>query len=106
MNPPKQLHGITIQTKRLQQYCKTHHIKKLSLFGSILRDDFRSDSDIDLLVEFEQGKSPGFFDLIRMQDQLSQFFQGKHIDLRTPNDLSRYFRKKVLAGAVTLYAGS
>lgn len=64
-----------------------NHIKKLALFGSFLTNDFRSDSDIDLLVEFEKGHVPGFFDLVRMQDQLSKFFNGRSVDLRTQYDL-------------------
>jgi predicted nucleotidyltransferase len=87
-------------------YCKKNHIKKLALFGSILREDFHADSDIDILVEFEKDHTPGFFDLIRMQEQLSVLFQGKEVDLRTPDDLSKYFRKKVISNAEVIYAGS
>lgn len=102
----KERHGIKIQKQKLIAYCKKNHIKKLAFFGSFIRDDFRSDSDIDILVEFEIGQTPGFFDIIRMEEQLSHFFHGKEVDLRTPNDLSRYFRKKVISNAEVLYAGS
>ena len=87
-------------------YCKKKHIKKLAFFGSFLRDDFNSESDIDILVEFEKEYIPGLFDLVRMEEELSTFFKGKNVDLRTPNDLSRYFRKKVINNAEVLYAGS
>lgn len=106
MTNSKSIHGIKISKKKLKRYCQKNHIKKLALFGSYLRGDFHSESDIDILVEFEVGHTPGFFDLNRMEDQLSQLFNGKKIDLRTPNDLSRYFREKVVANAEVLYAGS
>ena len=106
MTFPKEQHGIKIPKQKIAAYCKKNHIKKLAFFGSFLRNDFRSDSDIDILVEFESGHTPGFFDLVRMEGQLSRFFKGKEIDLRTPNDLSRYFREKVISNAEVLYAGS
>ena len=102
----KKQHGIKIQKQKLAAYCKKNHIKKLAFFGSFIRDDFDYGSDIDILVEFERGQTPGFFDLIRMEEQLSHFFKGKEIDLRTPNDLSRYFKKKVVSNAEVLYVGS
>ena len=105
MTLPKEHHGIKIPKQKLVAYCKKNHIKKLAFFGSFLRDDFRSESDIDILVEFERGHTPGFFDLVRMEEQLSRFFKGKEIDLRTPNDLSRYFREKVIRDAEVLYVG-
>jgi len=100
------MHNIHIPQDRIKRYCQKHHIKKLALFGSFLRDDFGFDSDIDILVEFEKGHTPGFFDIHRMEEQLSTLFNGRKIDLRTPADLSRYFRKKVVSNAVVLYAGS
>lgn len=106
MTTPEKIHGIKIPKKQLESYCKKNHIKKLALFGSFLREDFSSDSDIDILVEFEKDHIPGFFDLLRMQEQLSHFFNDRKIDLRTPYDLSRYFRKKVIRNAEVLYAGS
>ena len=106
MSIPTNLHGIKIPQEKLIRYCKKNHIKKLALFGSILRKDFHADSDIDILVEFEKDNTPGFFDIMRMQEQLSIFFQGKEVDLRTPEDLSKYFRKKVIRNAEVLYAGS
>ena len=79
------------------------HIRRLSLFGSILRDDFRPDSDVDVLVEFEPDHVPGFFGLFDLQEELSALF-GRRVDLRTPEDLSRYFRDEVLARAEVQYA--
>lgn len=74
-----------------------------SLFGSVLRDDFGPDSDVDVLVEFEEGHTPGFFGLARMQQELSGLF-GREVDLRTPQDLSRYFRDEVTGSAAVQYA--
>lgn len=106
MTLPIEQNGIKIPKQKLVDYCKKNHIRKMAFFGSFLRDDFKSDSDIDILVEFERGYTPGFFDLIKMQNQLSHFFKGREIDLRTPNDLSRYFREEVLSNAEVLYVGS
>ncbi len=106
MTKSERIHHINIPQKQIKRYCQRYHIKKLALFGSFLREDFGSDSDIDILVEFEKGHTPGFFDLHRMQEQLSTLFNGRKIDLRTPADLSRYFREKVVSNAEVLYAGS
>lgn len=106
MTLPKTIPGMTISKKQIRDYCQRNHIKRLALFGSFLRDDFGSDSDIDVLVEFEKGHTPGFFDLDRMEEQLSLLFHGRKIDLRTSHDLSRYFQEKIMANAEVLYAGS
>lgn len=87
---------------QLDSFCRKHHIKKLSLFGSVLRDDFRPDSDIDVLVEFELGFVPGF-DIIGIQNELAEL-TGRTVDLRTAGDLSRYFRDSVVAEARVKYA--
>lgn len=92
------------QKDRIAFFCKKHHIRKLSLFGSILRDDFKSDSDVDVLVEFESGHVPSFFKLFDMEDELSAVFSGRKVDIRTPEDLSRYFRYRVMASAAVQYA--
>jgi hypothetical protein len=73
----------------------------MAFFGSVLRDDFTSKSDIDILIEFEEGKTPGFR-FFTMQQELSELL-GRKVDLNTPGDLSRYYRDKVLKEAVTLY---
>lgn len=89
---------------KLAEFCRRNHILKLSLFGSVLREDFRPDSDVDVLVEFEEGYVPGFFGLARMERELSDLLGGRKVDLRTPQDLSRYFREEVLASAALQYA--
>ena len=88
---------------QLEELCQRHHIAKLSLFGSVLRDDFSPESDIDVLVEFESGHVPGFFRLFDIEEELSSLLGGRKVDLRTPQDLSRYFRDEVLAHAETQY---
>ncbi|TFH01966.1 MAG: nucleotidyltransferase, partial [Candidatus Thorarchaeota archaeon] len=87
---------------RLADFSRHHHIQKLALFGSILRDDFGPSSDIDILVEFEPDHIPGFFELMKMEEELSDIF-GRTVDLRTPQDLSRYFREEVIAKAEVQY---
>lgn len=106
MSLPEELNGIKIPKNKLIAYCKEKHIKKLAFFGSLLREDFNPESDIDILVEFEDEYIPGLFDLVRMEEELSTIFKGQKVDLRTPNDLSRYFRNKVVSNAEVLYAGS
>ncbi len=94
---------ISVDQKKIEEYCRKYHIKKLAFFGSILRDDFRPDSDVDVLVEFEQGHTPGFIRLAGMELELSALFKRK-ADLRTPSELSRYFRNEVLNSAQIQYA--
>jgi len=91
-----------ISPARLAAFCRKYHIKKLSLFGSVLRDDFRPDSDIDVLVEFEKDHAPGF-GIITMQDELTGS-TGHPVDIRTTADLSRYFRGSVVREARVKYA--
>lgn len=93
---------IDIPQAKIAELCQQYHIRKLSLFGSVLRDDFRPDSDIDVLVEFEPGHTPGFA-FIDIQDQLSEML-GRQVDLNTPQDLSRYFRNQVIEEAEAIYA--
>jgi len=94
---------ITLDRAKLAEFCQEHGIRKLSLFGSILRDDFDPErSDVDFLVEFLPNATPGFFGLVDMEDQLSELI-GKKADLRTPKELSRYFRQEVLDEAVVQY---
>ena len=96
------LHGIDIQREELRRFCSQNRIRKLALFGSVLTDRFRPDSDVDVLVEFEANASPTYFDLTGMEQELSTLF-GRRVDLRTPRELSRYFRDQVLASAVVQY---
>lgn len=93
---------IPIPHDRIVQFCQHNHILKLSFFGSVLRKDFRSQSDIDILVEFEPGKAPGFR-IVTLQQELSELLGGRTVDLRTPNELSRYIRDRVLAEAWVQY---
>jgi len=82
---------INIPQETIAAFCRQNYIRRLSLFGSVLRDDFRPDSDIDVLVEFEPGAVVGLFDIARMERELSHLL-GRKVDLRTPGDLSGYFR--------------
>lgn len=93
---------ITLPKESLAQFCKRHHICKLSVFGSVLRDDFRPDSDVDFLVEFEPDHIPGLIRLAGMELELSELIHRK-ADLRTLRDLSRYFRDEVLQSAIVQY---
>ncbi len=88
----------------IEQFCRKHHIRKLSIFGSYLREDFGPESDIDFLVEFEEGHTTGFFELADMEQELSVLLGGCKVDLRTPHELSRYFRAEVMSEAAVQYA--
>ncbi len=92
-----------IPKEKLEAFCKRNHIVKLSLFGSALRDELRPDSDIDILVEFDKKHIPGLMDLAGMEIELAGII-GKKVDLRTPDELSRYFRDEVLSNAKVEYA--
>jgi uncharacterized protein len=98
LNSPAQ---ISFPQERIAEFCRKHHIKKLAIFGSALRPDFRADSDIDVLVEFEPGQVPGLA-FFGMQEELSTIL-GRKVDLNTPQCLSRYFRDRVLEEAVVQY---
>lgn len=87
----------------LGEFCRRNHIRRLAVFGSALREDFRPDSDVDVLVEFDPMHTPGFLQLARMERELSPFFGGRKVDLRTAEDLSRYFRDEVLATSEVVY---
>ena len=92
---------INLSPEEINHFCQSYSIRKLSLFGSVLRDDFTKESDVDVLVEFEPGKTPGL-DIITMEDELSSII-NRQIDLRTLADLSRYFREQVLIEAMVIY---
>lgn len=94
---------LAVTQEQLAQFCCTRHIRKLSLFGSVLKETDRPDSDIDLLVEFEPGCTPGLFGIIFMEEELTSML-GRKVDLRTPGDLSRHFVKEVLRTAEVQYA--
>lgn len=88
----------------LAALCRRHHIRRLALFGSVLKGTARVDSDIDLLVEFEPGAEPGLIGLAGIEAELSALLGGRRVDLRTPQDLSRYFRDDVVRNAQVQYA--
>ena len=90
------LGNFAIPKKTLAAFCRRNHIRKLSLFGSILSDNFGNESDVDVLVEFEPGK---IISLLRMAA-----LERERLDLRTPADLSRYFRAEVIASTIVEYA--
>ena len=92
---------IELPLSEIQNFCQRNHINKLYLFGSVLREDFTQESDVDILVEFEQGKIPGL-EIVDMQDELSRMI-GRVVDLRTEAELSRYFRERVIKQAKLIY---
>ena len=94
---------IDLDQATVEAFCRKHGLRKLSLFGSVLRDDFRPDSDVDVLVEFRQGVRAGYLTMAAMERELTTLL-GRRVDLRTPNELSRYFREDVLRGAEVRYA--
>lgn len=92
---------LVIPKDKVADFCRRCHIRRLAVFGSALRDDFAPDSDVDVLVEFEEGHTPGFA-FFGMQDELS-VLMGRKVDLHTPKFLSRYFRDKVIKEAEVQY---
>ena len=100
MNP-----NLTVPREGLAAFCREHGIRQLAIFGSALRDDFGPDSDVDLLVEFEPDRIPSLLGIARLERGLSPLFGGRKVDLRTAEDLSRYFRQRVLDEAEVQYAG-
>lgn len=97
---------IEIPEAQIADFCRRNGIRKLAFFGSVLTNRFSDASDIDVLVEFRRGERVGFFRLADMEDELSRLLGGRKVDLRTPMDLSRYFRDEVTKGALVVYAES
>ena len=95
--------NIDLSSKKIAEFCRRNHISKLSVFGSFLRDDYNEDSDIDILVEFFPDHIPGLIRLAGMENELSAVL-GRKVDMRTAEDLSRYFRNEVLESAEVKYA--
>jgi predicted nucleotidyltransferase len=93
---------IDLPFEKIAEFCRRQPIRKLSLFGSILREDFTPESDIDMLVEFIPDSKIGYFELIGMELELTEMLKRK-VDLRTPAELSRYFRQTVLESAQVIY---
>ena len=94
---------IDVPREALEAVCRRHHIRRLSLFGSVLRDDFGPQSDVDVLVEFEEGQTPGF-GIIDVEEDLSRVFGGRRVDLVNPKYLNRWISKRILSSAQPLYA--
>lgn len=97
------LNGVTIPEDAIADVCRRYRVARLSLFGSILRDDFEPTSDVDFLVEFDPNARTSLFELGGMLMELRDLI-GRDVDLRTPMDLSQFFRNEVLREARTLYA--
>jgi predicted nucleotidyltransferase len=93
--------AIPIPRDGLAAFCRRHHIRRLALFGSVLRDDFGPDSDIDVLVEFEPGHTPGW-EIVALEDELGLLL-GRSVDLRTPEELSRHWRQRVIDSAQVIH---
>jgi len=96
---------VAVDRTRLAEFCRRHHIRKLSFFGSVLGESFRPDSDVDVLVEFESDHIPGLLTLAGLEIELSELL-GRKADVRTAEDLSRYFRDEVVAKAQLMYAAA
>ena len=93
---------LMLNKVRIAEFCRCHGIRRLALFGSVLRNDFCPDSDLDVLVEFEPGRTPGLIRLAGLEIELSGII-GRTVDLRTPAEISRYFRESVLTKAQVQY---
>jgi predicted nucleotidyltransferase len=100
----ERLETLKVDKRQLGEFCRQRHIARLSFFGSVLREDFAADSDIDVLVDFEDGHAPGFLGVAQIERELSSLLGNRKVDLRTLQDLSRYFRNEVLATAEVQYA--
>ena len=98
MNPQ-----VYIPRERIASFCQARGVRWLAIFGSALRPDFGPDSDIDVLVEFETDRAPGLLGMARMERELSSLLGERKVDLRTPEDLSRYFRASVMKKAEAVY---
>lgn len=95
---------IEIREQQIADFCRRNGIQKLSLFGSVLTPRFSPNSDIDVLVEFVPGVRVGYLRMAALERELSAIFDGRKVDLRTPAELSRYFRDDVLRSAAVQYA--
>jgi hypothetical protein len=95
---------ISVDRGKIAAFCRRNRIRRLAFFGSVLREDFRPDSDIDVLVEFEPDSAPGFLGLAALEHELSSLLDGRKVDMRTAGELSRYFREEVVSSAEIQYA--
>ena len=96
--------SLSVSKDRIASFCRERGIRRLAFFGSVLRPDFRPDSDVDVLVEFEPDRIPGLLGIARMEREFSALLGNRRVDLRTAEDLSPYFRQTVLAEAEVQYA--
>ncbi len=94
---------IQVDSEKIAGFCKKHHIIKLTFYGSVLTERFQEDSDVDVLVDFDSEHIPTLLDMVGMEDELAQLL-GRKADLRTPEDLSRFFRDEVVQSAHVQYA--
>ncbi len=94
---------ISVDREKIAVFCRRRHIRRLALFGSVLRDDLQPESDVDVLVEFEPEASVGLLKMAGLELELSEIL-GRKVDMRTPAELSRYFRDEVVAGAEVQFA--
>ena len=97
---------VKLPNRKIAGFCRRHNIRRLAVFGSALREDFRPDSDLDVLVEFESGLTPGLIRLAGMEIELSALLGGRKVDMNTPLCLSRFFRDQVLAEAEPVYVAA
>ncbi|MBU0987641.1 MAG: nucleotidyltransferase family protein [Proteobacteria bacterium] len=94
--------NVDMPEEKIAEFCQRHHIRRLALFGSALREDFTPDSDLDVLVEFEPGTRVGMIRLAGIELELSRIL-GRKVDMNTPGFISKYFREEVLAEAEDQY---
>jgi len=97
---------LAVEREALASLCRRHRIRRLSLFGSVLKGSARPDSDVDMLVEFEPAATPSLLDMATIEGELSSLLGGRRVDLRTPEDLSRYFRDEVMREAEVQYVAA
>jgi predicted nucleotidyltransferase len=95
---------IAVDKEKIADFCHRHHIVKLALFGSVLGDEFRSDSDVDVLVEYDDNHIPNLLKVVAQEEELSNVFK-RRVDLRTAEDVSEYFRAEVIRSAQVQYGG-
>lgn len=98
--------NFKLPNQKVADFCRRHYIRRLAVFGSALREDFCHDSDLDVLVEFEPGHTPGLIRLAGMEIELSSLLGGRKVDMNTPLCLSRFFRDEVLAEAEPVYVAA
>jgi len=101
--PGMVINGVCFRGEPLAGLCRSHGVSRLSVFGSILRDDFRAESDVDMLVEFMPSRIPTLISIAQLEDELGALI-GRKVDLRTPREISRHFREKLIAQARLLHA--